>query len=132
MLDAGLDFFHRQAGAELEDLDMRRFYQGPQGGEINRAGAGSTMVAAGKLYVVDVKAKEAITQGLKVHRVVDEAEVLFNLGMAGVVPINQGRAGNFAEQELVIAFDGQLFEGLAVFDAQFKAAALGVRRQFLE
>ena len=71
------------------------------------------MVATGKLHVVNVKTSEMVTHRLEVENVMDKTEVLFDLGMAGIVPIDQARAIDVAKKKLVIGFDRQFFETLA-------------------
>ena len=116
MLDAALDLLDGQGGAELEHLDVLGFDQRLERGEVHVPVPGRAVVAAGKLHVVDVEAEEAVAQGFQMHGVLDEPEVLLDLGVAGVVPIDQVGAGDFAEQELEIALERQFLQGLAVFD----------------
>ena len=80
------------------------------------------MVASRELDVVDVKPGEVVAKGFEVKDMVDESEILFNLGVAGVVPINESGAINVAEKELIVGFDGKFFKGLTVFDAEFDIA----------
>ena len=42
------------------------------------------MIAAGELHVVNVKAVQPFGHRFQMHRVVDEAEVVFDLGVADV------------------------------------------------
>ena len=46
--------------AELENFDMFRLHKRLERGEVNHAGAGRTMVARGKLNVVDVKSRQPV------------------------------------------------------------------------
>jgi len=80
------------------------------------------MVASRELDVVDVKAGEVVAKGFEVKDMVDESEILFDLGMAGVMPINESGAINVVEKELAVGFDRKFFESLAVFDAEFDVA----------
>ena len=83
------------------------------------------MVVAGEFDIVDVKADEAVHEELEVHGVVNETEVFLDLGVAGVVPIADTGALEFAKKETEIVFEGEFFEGGAVFDAELEAAGLG-------
>ena len=80
------------------------------------------MVASRELDVVNVKASEVVAKGFEVKDMVDESEVLFDLGVAGVVPINEGGAIDVVKKELAVGFDRKFFESLAVFDAEFDVA----------
>ena len=80
------------------------------------------MIAARELDIVNVKAGEMIAHGFEMENVVDEPKVLFDLGVASVVPIDEGRAIDIAEKKLVVGFDGKFFESLTVFDAEFDIA----------
>lgn len=120
--DAFFDFVDCKGGAEFEDFDVVGFDAGFESGEVNVAGAGSTMVASRELDVVNVKACEVAAQGFEVEDVVDETKVLFDLCVSGVVPIDESGAIDVAEKKLAVRFDGKFFEGLAVFDAKFDAA----------
>ena len=90
------------------------------------------MVATGKLHVVNVKTSEMVAQGFEVENVMDKTEVLFDLGMAGIVPIDQARAIDVAKKKLVIGFDRQFFETLAVFNPEFDVARFGFGQDFFE
>src|ERR1017187_918395 len=103
MLDSALGVFNCHCGTEFKHLDMLRLHHRLERGEINCAGTRRAMVASGKLHVVDVKAGEMVAQGFQVRRMADEAEVFLDLRVAGVVPIDQLRAGDFVEEKLEIA-----------------------------
>ena len=122
MGDAFFDFVDCEGGTEFEDFDVVGFDAGFEGGEINVARAGRTMVAPRELGIVNVKASEVVAQRFEVEDVVNETKVLFDLGVASIVPINESRAIDVAEKKLAVGFDGKFFEGLAVFDAEFDVA----------
>ena len=79
-----------------------------------------------------MEAAKAVAQGFQVHGVVEESEVLLDLRVAGVVPIDEVGAGKLAEKELEIAIQRQLLEGLAVLSPQLDAPRFGLRQQLLE
>ena len=119
----------REARAELENLEVLRLDQRLERGEIDHARAGGAMVAAGELDVVDVEAASRSRERFQVHRVADEAEVLLDLGVAGVVPVDHGGLAELEEEEREVVFEGDLLQGLAVLDAELEAAAFGLRDQ---
>ena len=106
MGNAVFDFVGRESGAEFEDLDVVRFDAGPERGEIDVARPGRTMVPSRKLDIVNVKTGEMIAQRFQVEDVVDETKIFFNLRVAGVVPVDEGRAVDVTEKKLIIGFDG--------------------------
>src|SRR6266516_190630 len=59
----------------------------------------------------------------------DEAEVLLNLGMASVVPINDGRVGEFFEEQKKITVERNFFQRFAILDPEFEAALFGLLNQ---
>ena len=61
---------------------------------------------------------------------INEAKVLFNLSMAGIVPIDESGAINVPEKKLVIGFDWEFFKSLTVFDAEFDIAGFGFGQDF--
>ena len=63
---------------------------------------------------------------------VDEPEVLLDLRVTGVVPIDQARAGDLAEQELVITINRELLERLASLRPQLEAARFRLRQDLLQ
>lgn len=132
VVDAAFGVVGGERGAEFEDFDVLGLHQRFESGEVDFAGARGAMVPAGVLDVMDVEAGEAVAAGFQVRPVIEEAEVLFDLRVAGVVPVNEARAGDFSEEKVVVAFDGEFFEGLAVFDAHFDAARFGFGHESLQ
>src|SRR5882762_7303261 len=114
MLDPALGFFHAQPRAKFKYLEMLRLNHRLERGKINRARTRRTMIAAGKLHIVDVKTGETVAQRFQMHHMIYETKVLFNLRMSCVMPVNQVRTGQLAEKQLIIALDRQLFQRLAV------------------
>lgn len=55
----------------------------------------------------------------------NEADVVLDLRVAGVVPVADGGGGELLEEEGQIGFERNLDDGLPVLDAQADAAALG-------
>jgi len=96
---------------------MLRGYHRLERGEVDPACAWRAVVFPGELHVMDVKTRQPAAQRLQMHRVMNEPEVFLDLRVAGVVPVNQIRARDLAEQELVIAVDGQFLERLPILDA---------------
>jgi len=69
------------------------------------------MVARGKFHVVNVEASQPVGALGQKLRVVNEAEVLLDLRVAGVVPIIGHRGGKFLQQRGEIGFHRQFFHG---------------------
>ena len=132
VLGAAFGVVGGERGAEFEDFDVLGLHKRLQGGEVDLSGAGGAVVGARILDVVDVKAEEAVAARFQMRPVVDKAEVLFDLRVAGIVPVDEVRAGDFGEEGGVVAFDGEFFERLAVFDAHFDAALFGFGHEFLQ
>src|SRR5262245_33933792 len=83
------------------------------------------MVASGPFDVVDMKAEKARAHAFEMSPVADEAEVLLNLGVAGIMPIDHGRIAELFEEGVEIRFEGYFLERLAIFDAELEAAGFG-------
>ena len=81
---------------------------------------------------MEMKPVQARAHGLEVKPVADKPEVLFDLGVAGVVPINEVGAGDVAKEKLAIGLDWKLFKPLTIFDAKFDAAGFCLGQDFLE
>src|SRR5215468_6505684 len=64
--------------------------------------------------------------------VMNEAEVFLDLCMAGVVPVNQVRAGKLAKEEPIIGLEREFFEGLTIFDPEFDGSSLGFRQYLFQ
>src|SRR6267154_5019697 len=92
--------------------------------EVNSARAWRAMVPPRELHVMDMKAVKAVAQRFQMHPMKNEAQILFDLRVAGVVPIGQVRAAQLAENELKIALKRQFFDRLAVLGAQHYPARL--------
>ena len=73
---------------------------------------------------MDVKAEQVVAHGFQVHRMHDEAEVLFNLRMSRIVPVREFGLFDLPEYEMKIAFKGQLFQGFAILCSQSDTARL--------
>ena len=69
-----------------------------------------------------MKASQTILHGSELERMIDQAKVLFDLRMAGVVPVSQARTVEVAEEFRKIAVDRKLFKALAVFNPKPDAA----------
>src|SRR6267378_7289880 len=104
VLDPSFGFVGTERGAELEDFDMARCYERFEGSKIHHARAGRTMVTPGKLDVVDMEANQTVAQGFKVQGMMNETEVLFDLRVAGIMPITERGIWQVAKEELVVAF----------------------------
>ena len=114
---AALDLLGRERRAEFKDLDVLRFHERLERGEVHRASAGCAMVARGRLHVVKVEAGQPVRERFQMHRVLDETQVFLDLRVARVVPVAKAGAGQIPKQKRIIALERQLFEGLAVFRA---------------
>ena len=97
MLHSTLHLFDGKAGAKLEYFDVLGLYQWLKRVEINVARTGSAVVPARKLHVVNVKAVKPLSLGFQMHGMMDKSEVLLDLGMARIMPIDQAGAGNFSK-----------------------------------
>ena len=87
--------------------------------EIDRSGAGGTVVAALVIDVVQVKANEAGRTGGEVAFVIEKPFDLLDAGMAGVVPIAEGRlVGKVCEEVVETVVERQFEDPLAVFDSE--------------
>ena len=75
------------------------------------------MIACRKLHVVDMKTGQSVRERIDVHGVTNEAKVLFDLGVAGIMPVTDGRVGEFLEEQCEIAFERNFLQRFAVFDA---------------
>lgn len=115
---AGEDVLGLHAGAEFEDFDVFGTDHRFEGGEVDHAGAGRAMVAAGELDVVDVEAMQPLEHGFEMHGVIDEAEVVFDLGVAAIVPVTNRVGLKFLEEKSEVGFERNFFEGFAIFDAE--------------
>ena len=60
--DAVFDFVECESRAEFEHFDVIGFYAGLKCGEIDFAGAGCTVITAGKLDIVNVETGEMVAQ----------------------------------------------------------------------
>ena len=83
------------------------------------------MVASGEFHVVNMEPVEPLSHRFQMQPVADETEVLLDLGMASVVPIDHGGVAEFLEEKAEVRLEGNLLERLAVFDAELEAAWLG-------
>ena len=72
MFDAPLQIFRRHARAEFKHLDVFRLDHRLERRKINHAGTRRTMVAGGKLHIVNVKARQPVRQRTEMHDVMDE------------------------------------------------------------
>src|SRR6266516_2595593 len=129
MIDAPFQVLHWHARIKLEDFDVLRLHQRFQRAKINHARTGRAMVARRELHVVDVKTHQPVRERSEMHGVMNEAEVLFDLRVAGIVPVTDGGAGKFPEEQREVTFERDFLQGFAVFDAQFDAARLGFNGQ---
>src|SRR5882762_8124925 len=100
--------------------------------EIDAARAGCTVVTPGKLSVVNMKTGKPMRQRFEVHSVANEAEVLLDLRMAGVVPVSHGGAGEFAEEKTAVALERKFLQRLAVFTSKLDAAGFSVGQDFVQ
>src|SRR5947207_5653621 len=98
MLDAASQILHCHARSELKHLDVFRFDKGFERGKVNHAGPGRTMVPPGKLNIVDMEAGQPPGQRAQMHRVMNEAKVFLDLGVAGVVPVTESGTLEFPEK----------------------------------
>ena len=76
-----------QPRMHLHDLDVFRFHEITQRVEIDAARPRWAMVPGRKLDVVDVKSEQALGHRRQMLSMVDEAEVLLDLRVPGVVPV---------------------------------------------
>src|SRR6266516_4417701 len=132
MIDAPFQVLHWHARIKLEDFDVLRLHQRFQRAKINHARTGRAMVARRELHVVDVKTRQPVRERTEVHGVMNESEYLFDLRVAGIVPVTNGRAGKFSEEQREITFQRDFLQGFTVFDAQLDAARLGFGGQSLD
>src|SRR5438093_3829004 len=79
-----------------------------------------------------MKAIKPAAHGLEMKAVADEAEVLLDLRMAGVVPVDDCGIAEFLEEGIEVALERDLLERLAIFDAELDAARLGFVDNFPE
>ena len=110
MGNAGLCLTDGKRRAEFEDFDVVGFDDRSKGSKINLAGPGRAVVFAGELDIVDVETGEGVAQGLQMQLMVDEAQVFLDLGVAGIVPIRQGRTIEFFEEESEVAIERKFFQ----------------------
>jgi len=127
---AGVGLGH--GGAEFKDFDVVGFHEGGEAGKVHGAAAGGAVVARGELDIVDVEAGEVAGEGVEVDDVVDEAEIFLDLGVAGVVPVDDGGAVDFLEEEVEVVLEGEFVDGFTVLDAEPEAVFLGLRDELLE
>jgi hypothetical protein len=73
-----------------------------------------------------------VGEAADMHGVVDDAEVLLDLAVAGVVPVADAGFLELAEKQVEIAFEGDFLERLAVFDAEFQPALRGFLGEGME
>ena len=109
-----------------------RFHGRFERGEIHGAASRRMMVVSLGLHIVDVKTSKPVSISLEMLGVMDEAEVLFDLRVTRVVPIGQGRAFEFAEQEGEVIFKGHFLYGLAIFAAELDATRFCFGRDLAE
>src|SRR5262249_20724915 len=85
-----------------------------------------------ELHIVNMETKEAVSERFEMQQMMNEAEVFLDLSMAGIMPVDQVGAGEFAKEELVIGLDRQLLKSLAIFDSEFDGASFGFWQDFLQ
>ena len=87
--------------------------------EVDRPGAGSAVVAALIVDVVEVKANEAGGAGGEVAFVVEKAAEVFDAGMPRVVPITDRRlVGEVGEEIVEAVVERQFEDAFAVLHAE--------------
>jgi len=130
--DASLGRFDGHLVAELENLDVLRLHGRPERGVVNHAGAGRAVILRRELHVVDVEAGQPVGERRQILGVPDEAEVLLDLRVAGVVPVNDFRAGKLLQEIPEIIFRRQFLDAFAVFAGEFQSAFFRLRQQQLQ
>src|SRR5688500_16487192 len=73
--DAVEHLLRRKARAHFEDFDVVRTDNVLEAREVDHAGAGGAVVAAGKLDIVNVEAGELLGHRFEMENVIDETEV---------------------------------------------------------
>src|SRR5262249_38211259 len=86
--DASFRLLGRKGRAEFKHLEVFGFDHWLQRGKIDGPGAGRSMIASREFDVVNMETVKSIGQRLEMHGMVNETEVLFDLGVPGVVPVN--------------------------------------------
>ena len=97
---------------------MIGFDERREGSEIHFARAGSAMVLAGELDIVDMESGKAVPERFEVEAVIDEAQIFFDLRVAGIMPINKSGTVHFLEKEIEVVIQRQFFERLPIFNAE--------------
>ena len=77
---------------------MLRFDEGFEFFAFDHPGTGRAMIAAGELHVVNVKAVQPFGHRFEMHGVIDEAQVVFDLGVTAIVPVADGVVLKFGEE----------------------------------
>ena len=99
MRDAAPGFFHGERWAEFENFQMLGFDERFQGGEIYHARTGAAMVFPGKGHIVNMKSQQPVRHRFQMKSVINESEVFFDLGMACIMPVANGRLRKFAKEK---------------------------------
>ena len=92
MRDAFQGFLRRHHGAEFKHFQMTRFHAALKPREINRARSRRAMVATRKLHVVNMKPIQPVALRFQMKRVIYEPQVLLDLRVAQIMPIDRRRA----------------------------------------
>ena len=98
MRDAGAHGVDRRFRAQLKDLDVAGLNHRFERGKINIAAAGREMVAAGEFDVMNMKTGEPVGAFRQESGMIDEAHVVFDLRVPGVVPIIDGGSEELIQQ----------------------------------
>jgi hypothetical protein len=117
VLDSFPDFLLTERRAQFEDFDMRGLNQRFESDEIDHPCPRCAVVPAREPDIMEVQPEKALPERLQVHHVGNESQVFLDLGVARVMPINEVRAAQLAEEQMKVAFKGKFFEGFPVFHA---------------
>src|SRR5436190_10324952 len=83
--------FNRYRRTQFEYLDVYRPDERLQRREIDHTSAGWTVIASWILHIMKMQTYQMFGQRLEMEAVMNEADVLFDLRMAGVMPVtNRG------------------------------------------
>src|SRR5262245_36216356 len=110
MIHANPGFLGSHGRTEFENLEVPRFDEVFEGLPVDGTATGRPMIAGRVFHIVHVESKEALVHGLKVETVADKPEVLLDLSVAGVVPVDNGWIAKLFEEKIEVAFEGDFLE----------------------
>ena len=105
MCHAAFNLLDRQARAELKNLEVLRFLQGLESGKVDAARPRAPVVARRKLHIMNVESQQAGRQRFQLEPMMNETQMMLDLGMTRVVPVADHGMVKVAEKILEIPIE---------------------------